>query len=81
MTKRDDIKKEIKRQDEEVYGEETMAGSSPDPESDDDVAETYKKVIGHEPKKGESLADEVDEAERSRRGQPAHEHKKRNRKT
>jgi len=66
-----DIKKRVQEQDKEIYGDVD------NPEKDDDVGEMYKEVIGHEPKKGESLADEVEGAERFRRGQPAHEHKKR----
>jgi len=72
-----DIKKQVQSEDKAVYGEEAMGGSSPSPDSDDDIGEMYKEIIGHEPKKGESIADEVEEAERFRRGQPVHDRKKR----
>ncbi len=54
-------------------GEESVSGSSPSPSSDDDVGEMYKQVFGHEPKPGETIADEVEEAEKARRGIEPHE--------
>ena len=72
MTKRDDIKKQIEEEDKRVYGETSISGSMPDPGSDDDVGEMYKKVVGHEPK-GKTMAEEVEEAEKVRRGGIPHE--------
>lgn len=63
------LKKQIKKQDLETYGEESMAGSSPDPESDDDVAENLEKTVGTKLKSGDEfdLEKEVRIDERSRR--------------
>ena len=70
--KASDLKKQIKKQDEEVYGEETMSGSSPDPESDDDVAETLEKTVGTDLKRGDefNLEKEVERDEKARRTKP-----------
>lgn len=55
--------------------EESLGGSNAGLESDDDVGEAYKEAIGHEPD-GSTLAEEVEAAEKSRRGIPAHEEEK-----
>ncbi|MCH7641381.1 hypothetical protein IID22_04245 [Patescibacteria group bacterium] len=70
--KASELKKQIKKQDEEVYGEETMSGSSPDPASDDDVAETLEKTVGTDLKSGDefNLGEEVERDERARRTKP-----------
>ena len=72
MSTSDDIKKQIKKQDDQVYGDDIAN----DPESDDDTDEMFKKFVGHKPKKGENIADEVDEAEKARRGVQPHEEEK-----
>lgn len=71
-TKLNDIKKQVKQQDEDNYGEETMSGSSPDPESDDNVAETLEKTVGTDLKSGDefNLEQEVKKDERDRRTKP-----------
>ncbi|QQS38411.1 hypothetical protein IPM62_03445 [Candidatus Woesebacteria bacterium] len=57
---RTDIKQIIKRQDDEVYGENTIAGSSPDPESDDDTADSNNDYTTRlKPGDDFYLADEV----------------------
>ena len=70
MSRIDDIKKQKEKENRDNYGE-----LYDNPESDDDVDEAYEKVVGHKPKPGESIADEVTEAERSRRGIMPHEKK------
>ncbi|MFC1649581.1 hypothetical protein ACFL2C_02585 [Patescibacteria group bacterium] len=72
MAKRDDIKKQIKKQQDEVYGESTVSGSAPDPASDDDVVENLKDAVGADINPGDEfhLADEVLKDENARR--PAH---------
>ena len=53
--------------------EESAGGSASDVESDDDVDEMYEAVFGHKPKPGVTMADEVEAAEKARRGHPVHE--------
>jgi len=67
-----DINKQVKQQDQDNYGEETVSGSSPDPGSDDDVAETLKQTVGVDLKRGEefNLAEKVKKDERARRTKP-----------
>lgn len=68
MSKRDDIKEELKRQEEEFYGDETVSGSSPDPESDDSVETMVEDAMGEDasanvsdPKaSGFNIADEIE---------------------
>ena len=64
-----DIKKQVKQQDQDNYGEETISGSSPDPESDDDVAEVLKQTLGADLKRGDefNLAEKVEKDEKARR--------------
>ncbi len=73
MTKQDidDIKKELREDEDRFYGEETVSGSSPRPESDDDVKEMVKEVIGNPPEEGKpfSIAEEVKKDEKARRGE------------
>lgn len=66
------LKKLIKKQDDDTYGENTISGSSPDPESDDDVSENLEKVVGTKLKRGDefNLADEVEKDEKDRRTKP-----------
>ena len=47
----------------ELHGDEIAN----DPESDDDTDEMYKRFAGHKPKKGETIADEVEESEKARK--------------
>jgi len=61
MSKSNDIKKQVKKQDEEAYGD------ADNPEIDDDTDKMYKRFAGHEPKKGETIADEVEESEEARK--------------
>lgn len=70
--KRSDLKKLIKKQDDDTYGENTMSGSSPDPESDDDVSETLEKTVGTKLKRGDefSLVEEIAKDEKDRRTKP-----------
>ena len=65
-----DIEKELKKQDDEVYGEETVSGSSPRPASDDDTTDNLKDVIGNEPKNDKpfTIAEEIEADELDRRG-------------
>ena len=69
MTKQDidDIKKEIMENEDRFYGEETVSGSSPRPESDDNVKEMVKEVIGNPPEEGKpfSIAEEVNKDEKA----------------
>lgn len=61
--KPEEIKKELQKQEDEVYGDETWGGSNPRPSSDDDVEEELKEVTGDEPIEGEpySISDAVNE--------------------
>ncbi len=65
----DEVKKEIRENEDRFYGEETVSGSSPRPDSDDDVAEMIKEVIGNSPEEGKpfSIAEEVKKDEKARR--------------
>ena len=69
---RDDIKKQIEEEDKRVYGETTISGSMPDPESDDDIKDAVKDITGEEPKDGVpfSIAEEVKKDEAARRTKP-----------
>jgi hypothetical protein len=68
MTNNDDIKKELQREEDEVYGDETISGSSPRPSSDDDVEQGMENVTGQEPARDETIADAVNEEEEERHG-------------
>ncbi len=63
----DEVKKELKENEDRFYGEETVSGSSPRPESDDDVKEMVKEVIGNPPEEGKpfSIAEEVNKDEKA----------------
>lgn len=63
------IKQQIKIQDDDVYGDTSASGSMPDPESDDDVKEMVKDIIGEAPVSGDpfEIAEEVDEDEEALR--------------
>ena len=69
MAKRDDIKKQLKKQQDEVYGEGTIAGSSPDPGSDDNVGDALEDAVGGKINPGDEfhLADEVMKDEEARK--------------
>lgn len=45
-----DIKREVNKEEDEFYGEETETGSSPKPSSDDDVEKDLENVIGPDAK-------------------------------
>ena len=73
MSQRDDVKKQLKKQDDEFYGDQTVSGSAPDPESDDSVEDIIEEVMGEDASAkimdpdddGFSLADEITEDEKS----------------
>lgn len=71
-----DVKKEVEEVQDEIYGEETISGSSPSPESDDDVGEIMEKTMGAdaaedlEENKPHTLAEEVERDEKKRRTKP-----------
>jgi hypothetical protein len=62
MSDLDSIKKQVKQEEEEVYGE---ASGYTEPGG---VNKNFEKFVGHEPDKGENIADEVEESEDTRRG-------------
>ncbi len=68
MSKRDDIKKQLKQQADDNYGEATVSGSAPDPDSDDNTRENLEEVVGGNinPADEFHLADEVMKDEESR---------------
>jgi hypothetical protein len=66
------VKEEIEKEEKEFYGDETISGSSPSPESDDDTQKAFEDIIGHEPESDTGLEKEVKAAEDSRRGKPGH---------
>lgn len=41
------IREKIKQENDEFYGDESIGGSSPSPDTDDDVVENLHEVIGH----------------------------------
>lgn len=51
VSNKDDIKKQLKQQNDQVYGDETVSGTMPDPESDDDIAESVEDVMGADAEK------------------------------
>lgn len=63
-----DVKEEVKKQDEEFYGDVSLGSGSPDPETDDDTEEALEKVVGGDidPEKPFSIADEVENDEKGR---------------
>jgi hypothetical protein len=63
------LKKQVREQDDIVYGEETISGSSPKPESDDDIEEILEEVMGDDIDflNGFSLEEEVKKDEKARR--------------
>lgn len=63
----EDVKNELKENEKRFYGEETVSGSSPSPESDDDVKEMVREVIGNTPKEGKpfSIAEEIEKDEKA----------------
>lgn len=63
MTDLDKIKKEIAEEQKEVYGDESVAGTTSDPEQND-TDEMFKEVVGHEPTEEDSLEKEVAKAEK-----------------
>lgn len=70
MANRDDIKKQIKKQNDDFYGDETASGSSPGLDTDDDTVKNLEDTVGTKIKPGDEfyLADEVIEDEEERRG-------------
>jgi hypothetical protein len=66
---KENVKEELRRQDNDVYGDESESGSSPDTEQiqNETVKERLEDVIGNKPSsnKAFSLADEVDKDEES----------------
>jgi hypothetical protein len=72
MSQRDDIKKEIEEEEKDSSGEGTLGSGSFDGSSVD-IDESYEEFVGHEPKAGEDLDEEVEAAEDNRRGIPPHE--------
>lgn len=49
--KQEKIKEELEKEEKEFYGDETVSGSDPAPDSDDDTVQNLADVIG----KGERL--------------------------
>ena len=66
-----DIKKELKEEQDEIYGDQDDSKAV-------DVEEKYEGTFGHKPIVGKpnTIADEVRGAEDSRRGKKAHKHNK-----
>jgi hypothetical protein len=64
-TQTEEIKKQIEKQNEEVYGDESVSGSSPDPEvvQEETTSEMVKDVIGNRPKKDFNLGEEINKDE------------------
>lgn len=60
------IDEEVKKQNEEVYGEETVGGSQQGLEVDDDTEETLEKVIGNKPEG--TIGEEINKDEKARIG-------------
>jgi hypothetical protein len=46
MPKDKTIKEEIAKQDKDIYGDETISGTDPSPDSDDDVEEIMEDAFG-----------------------------------
>ena len=77
MSTRDDIKEEIKKEDELMgSGEGTVGSGSTDPDTANDVDENFSEAVGHEPHGADNLADEVEAAEEAEHGEEPHEDKR-----
>ena len=59
------IEKELKKQEDEFSGEETLGGSNEGLEKDDDTNEGFQKTFGNEPEK--TIAEEIEEDEKDLR--------------
>lgn len=74
MTKQnpDDVKRELEEQDDEFYGDETVSGSNPEPDSDDSVEEMMSDVVGEDFDETQEvdIAEEVGEDEEDIREKP-----------
>lgn len=70
-TKSDEIKDQIKKQDEEVYGDESISGSNPDPEAiqEETTRELVEDYTGNKPRQRKSfnIGDEVNKDEKALR--------------
>lgn len=68
----DDVKRQIQKQDDDVYGDETVSGSSPRPGSDADTEKNLEDYVGSDVNEGVdepiNTAKEVHDDERARRG-------------
>lgn len=64
-----DVKKQLEKQ-KDLYGDHDSS------EKVANVEDLYEKAVGHKPKQGANLADEIEEAERVRRGKLPHKIKK-----
>jgi hypothetical protein len=58
----DDVKKEIEKEKDDVYGDESVGGSQMGLDKDDDTTEMVEDVTGNKPTEGKpySIADEPD---------------------
>lgn len=63
MTDLDKIKKQVAEEQKEIYGDESVGGTTTDPEGND-TDEMFKEVVGHEPTEDDSLEKEVEKAEK-----------------
>lgn len=61
------IKEELKKEDEEFYGDTSISGEMPDPESDDDTEKNIANALGNQPKQPFDLGDEVAKDEEDQR--------------
>ncbi len=73
-----DIDEEIKKEEEETYGETTVGGSEQGLETDDDTEKVVGDVIGNEPKEDDkfSIAEEIENDEKDIAGIPPKNKKK-----
>lgn len=67
-----DVRDEVKKQEDEFYGDSTISGTAPDPSSDDDVDEVVEEVTGEKPEEFEpvGIAEEIDKDEKARHTKP-----------
>lgn len=68
MTNNDDIKEELRKEEDEVYGDETISGSSPRPDTDDDVDKPMTDLTGKKVERSDTIAEDINEEEEERHG-------------
>jgi hypothetical protein len=61
--KPEEIKKELDKEEKDFYGDTTISGQNPDPESDDDTKQALVDVLGNNPRHDENIGNEINKDE------------------